>query len=426
MDDALRDREPSVRALALSWLGEESYPETFDALCEMARRGPSSEFDAAMKAIEISTTGRECDFISDFALEKMWRSPFQGLNRLHELEDKQDEYREVAYREHEESAQRLVDEYDRLRREFDSYQKLFDSLCGTIGKLRCGKVVPELIATLRSPEKLGLTGVPWNVPTWEQEKPRFDYSGVFSKLASALGAIGDRRATKPLIECLREAPDDWQSAALNALGALRDDAAVDDIKPFLSHKYMHETAFRALSVIGSDRAYKVIEEYYTKALGEPEIEDEYYRMEYQLTRNNASRFEETVVALLRGNKYQQHNREFLNALGAIATAKSVDSLFSFSSDPDKYEQAGYILSRVMTPEASEKARALLASQNPMEVAFAITALWARSNDAYATLEQFESNPCPEIRSAVADIYFQRKDRMRLRRFASDENRQVKE
>jgi HEAT repeat protein len=426
LDEALRDCEPSVRALALSWLGEESYPETFEALCEMARRGPSPEFDAAMKAIEISTTGRECDFISDFVLEKIWRSPFQGLTRLHELEDNLDEYREIAYRKHEESAQRLVDEYDRLRREFDSYQKLFDSLCGTIGKLRCGRVVPELVATLRSPEKLGLTGVPWNIPTWEQKKPRLDYSGVFSKLANALGAIGDRRATKPLIECLHEAPDDWQSAALNALGTLRDDDAVDEIKPFLSHKYLHETAFRALSIIGSDRAYRVIEEHYTKALGEPEMKDELHRMEYQLIRNNASRFEETVVALLWSNKYSRHNRGFLNALGSIATAKSVDSLFSFSSNPDNYEQAGFILSKVMTPEASEKARSLLASQNPIEVAFVITALWARSNDAYATLEKFEQNKDPHVRSAVAGIYFQRKDRMRLRKFADDESREVKE
>lgn len=428
LNDALRDDEPSIRSLALSVLGEESRIGTFDALCEIVRRGPSPEYDAALKAIEISSTGKECDFVSNLALERIWQSPFPSFTRLQELEEDHIEYREKAYGNHDVAAQELVNEYEKLSREFDSYLKSFDSLCDVIGRMRCRKVVPELIATLRSPERLGLNGVPWNVPTWEQKDPRFDYSGIFTRLANALGAIGDRQATKPLAECLRQSQEDWQSAALNALGALRDDDAVGDIKSFLSHKYLRETAFRALSIIDSDRAYKVIDEYYAKVVDnpDPEMQDEVYRMEYQLIRNNASRFEETVVVLLRGNEHRQHNREFLNALGSVATARSIDSLFSFSSDPDNYEQAGFILSRVMTPEASGRARAMLASHNPIEVAFAITALWARSNDAYATLEKFEQHEDPHVRSAIANIYFQRKDRMRLRRFAGDESREVKE
>jgi len=421
LNEALGDDDDSVRSLSLSWLKDASYPEAFDALCKIVGRGPSPDFEAALKAIEISGTGNERDFISNLALEKIWGSPFANFTRLRELESNIHKFEMPAYFDHDASAQEVVNEYKKLRGQFDYYLKFFDSLCGTLGRLRCTRVVPDLIETMRSPQRLGLTGVIWNKPTWEQTRPTFDYCGIFSKVASTLGAIGSHDATKPLIECLHDAPEDWQAATIDALGVLRDGDAVNDIKVFLSSDIhgRRETAFRALSIIGTDEAYHAMMDYYLGTLTDPERREEVYRMEYQLELNNRSRFEETVINLLQSKEYPNHTRDFLNALGSIATTRSIDSLFSLSSDPAHHEQAGAILSLVSTEESRDRAKALLLSQNPIEVAFAIYALWIRSNEGYVVLQEFESSPNTEIRRAVASTYYQRKDRMRLRRFSND-------
>ncbi len=429
LSEALVDDDAAVRSLSLSWLKDVSYPEAFDALCEIVKRGYSSDFEAALRAIEISRAGKECDFVFNLAQEKIWGSPFANYTRLRALETKQREYRWAVYDKKDESAQKLVEEYERLEADFGSYLKLFGLLCGTLGRLRCSRAVPALIETMRTPEKLGLAGVPWNKPTWEQEDSSFDYYGIFSIVVSALGEIGNHDATKPLIECLHDAPEDWQAATIDALGVLRDGEAVNDIKVFLSSEIhgRRETAFRALSVIGTDEAYRAMMDYYLGALSDPNEErrHEVYSMEHQLELNNRSKFEESIINLLRDKGFPGHEKGFLNALGSIATTKSIDSLFSFSSDPDNYEQAGSILSRVLTPEASDRARALLASQNPIEVAFAIYALWTRSSEGYVKLQDFESSPSADVRRAVAYMYYRRKDRMRLRRFANDEDNEVK-
>ncbi len=427
LNEALGDDDDSVRSLSLSWLKDASYPEAFDALCEIVRRGPSPDFEAALKAIEISGTGEERDFISNLALEKIWGSPFANFTRLRELESNIHKFEGAAYFDHDESAQELVDEYKRLHGQLDSYLKFFNSLCEALGKLRCTRVVPDLIETMRSPQKLGLAGVIWNQPTWEQTHPAFDYCVIFSKVVSTLGEIGSHNATKPLIECLHDSPEDWQAATLDALGVLRDGDAVNDIKVFLSSDIhgRRETAFRALSIIGTDEAYHAMMDYYLGALVGPKRREEVYRMEHQLELNNKSRFEETVTDLLQSKEYPHHARDFLNALGSIATARSIDSLFSLSSDPDNYEQAGVILSRVSTEESNGRARALLVSQNPIEIAFAICVLWTRSNEGYVKLQEFESSPSAEIRRAVASVYYQRRDRMRLRRFADDKDSEIR-
>lgn len=436
--EALRDEHEAVKILALYWLKQTPYPETFDALCEILSRDNSQYFDDALLALEICGTGKEGDFLLDLFKKKIWESPFQKFERFEYLKSHYSEYRKAAYLSEDENSKKLIEEYTALKAAFGSYLRLFQVLCTSMGKLRSRQAVPFLLKVIESPQVIGLKDLKRHIFDLDWN----NYPGILSIVISTLGRIGDRKATKPLLSLLSTDSDYYYHEILDALGNLQDDSAVETVRSFLGKEGFKESVFQSLSKIGTDNAYSVAIEYYLQILERAEeatselhvgveesrrdFEGELRGMEQLLISNNGTKFEETIVDLIQRNEHQSRWKWFLNSLATVGTVRSIETLFSLSSNPEHYDHASFILSKYLTHEVPERARKLLDSQNPLQLAFAITVLWSRSNENYIELERYETSQYPEVRRAVASVYYSRKDRMRLRRMANDSDREVRD